>query len=358
MDGTVRWVPRGYKEGDEKQIVPLFNSSFDASRSMEEWRWEFRDNPAGLGFSVVADDDGKIVGHFGAIPVKWKCGDETIMGAQSVDGFTHPDYRLQGMFVKLAKTVHDEAIGSGVSLIWAFPNQNSYPAFMKRLGFREIGTVPGLMLMLDTKRLLRPGSFVQYIRSGWLFKNWRLALHAAVALIYHPKQKRKSTNILVNRVTTFDSRVDSLWQKASAQFRLSVVRNSEYLNWRYANKPNGYTILVAETGNELLGFIVLRVGKPTADAGVIVDILTLPNQEPVIQELVATATGFFREQGVSVVYSYVLDDEYYQALRKCGFRAMDSSLILTVRLDSSVEAKPWIADPASWHIGFGDSDGI
>jgi hypothetical protein len=229
---------------------------------------------------------------------------------------------------------------------------------MKRLGFREIGKVPGLMLMLDTKRLLRPGSFVQYIRSGWLLKNWRLALHAAVAVIYHPKQKRKSTDILVNRVTTFDSRVDSLWQKASAQFRLSVVRNSEYLNWRYANKPNGYTILVAEAGNELLGFIVLRVGKPTADAGVIVDILTLPGQEPVIQELVAAATDFFREQGVSVVYSYILDDGYYQALRKCGFRDMDSSLILTVRLDSSVEARPWIADPASWHVGFGDSDGI
>jgi GNAT superfamily N-acetyltransferase len=358
MDSTDGWVLRGYRQGDEKQILHLFNLVFNASRNLEQWRWEFRDNPAGLAFICVAELDGEIVGHIAAIPIKMKCGDETILGAEVVDTMTHPDHRLKGMFFKLAERIHEEATGSGVSLVWGFPNQSSAPGFIKRLGWREIGTVPGLMLVLDTKPLLRLGSYMQYIRSGFLFRNWRIALSAAVALIYHPKHKRKSTNIIVNRVNAFDNRVDSLWQKASPRFRLAVAKSSEYLNWRYANHPDGYTIFVAETNGELLGFIVLRVGKPTAGAGVIVDMLTLRDQEPVIQELAATAIDFFKRQNVGAVYSYIHDEEYYRALRKCGFRAMDSRLMLGARMYPPVEAQTWTANLESWHIAFGDSDSI
>ena len=125
-----------------------------------------------------------------------------------------------------------------------------------------------------------------------------------------------------------------------------------------ANHPDGYTIFVAETNGELLGFIVLRVGKPTADAGVIVDILTLRDQEPVIQELAATAIDFFKRQNVGAVYSYIHDEEYYRALRKCGFGAMDSRLMLGARMYPPVEAQTWTANLESWHIAFGDSDSI
>ena len=191
MDSTDGWVLRGYRQGDEKQILHLFNLVFNASRNLDQWRWEFRDNPAGLAFICVAELDGEIVGHIAAIPIKMKCGDETILGAEVVDTMTHPDHRLKGMFFKLAERIHEEATGSGVSLVWGFPNQSSAPGFIKRLGWREIGTVPGLMLVLDTKPLLRLGSYMQYIRSGFLFRNWRIALSAAVALIYHPKQEKE-----------------------------------------------------------------------------------------------------------------------------------------------------------------------
>lgn len=358
MESTVKWVLRGYRQGDEQQILRLFNLVFDASRNPEQWRWEFRDNPAGLGLICVAEVEGEIVGHCAAVPIMMKCGDETVQGMQLVDGMIHPEYRLRGMFFKIAERVIDEATRSGVSLVWGFPNQNSFPGFIKVLGWRQIATVPGLMLVLDTKHLLRPGSFMQYVRSGWLLRNWRIALHAAVAVICRPKHKRKSSNILVHTVSAFDGRVDSLWQKASVRFRVAVAKSGEYLNWRYANHPDGYAIFVAETDNELLGFIILRVGKPTSDAGAIVDMLTLHDQGPVVEELVAAAIDFFRHQSVGAVYSYILDEEYHRALKRCGFQTMDSRLILGGPVSSPVQLQAWTGEPESLHIAFGDSDGI
>lgn len=55
------FIVREYREGDEIEINRLFNEIFGASRSLDEWRWKFRDGPANAPVIAVAESGGQIV---------------------------------------------------------------------------------------------------------------------------------------------------------------------------------------------------------------------------------------------------------------------------------------------------------
>src|SRR5690349_19496844 len=54
---------------------------------------------------------------------------------------THPDYRNQGVFSKLAEHLYGRMAELGVCLVWGFPNTQSHYGFIQRLGWRDIALV-------------------------------------------------------------------------------------------------------------------------------------------------------------------------------------------------------------------------
>jgi hypothetical protein len=60
---------RGYRAGDEHGIVDLFHRRFHPDRTLEHWRWKFRDHPLGRGLvSVAVDRHGGISAHCAGYP--------------------------------------------------------------------------------------------------------------------------------------------------------------------------------------------------------------------------------------------------------------------------------------------------
>lgn len=102
-------------------------------------RWKFDDNPDGKPFIAVADDSGRIVGQYALWPTKLRLDRSVIAGAQSLDTMTHPDYRGQGMFVRLAEACMDYAAREGIEALYGFPNENSFPGFVRRLDWDHTG---------------------------------------------------------------------------------------------------------------------------------------------------------------------------------------------------------------------------
>jgi hypothetical protein len=96
------WRIREYEDGDEEQILALFKSIFKKDKDLNHWNWEFKEAPKGSKM-LVAVDDGKMVGHLGALLRKVKIGENMVEGALEVDGMTDPDYGRQGIFFSLGK---------------------------------------------------------------------------------------------------------------------------------------------------------------------------------------------------------------------------------------------------------------
>lgn len=57
------------------------------------------------------------------------------LAAQSGDTMTHPAHGGKGLFTTLAKMTYELAKQEGIQFIFGFPNENSYPGFVKRLNW-------------------------------------------------------------------------------------------------------------------------------------------------------------------------------------------------------------------------------
>lgn len=100
-----------------------------------------------VGF-IAYDNKSQPVAYYGVIPCFLQSGKEILLAAQSADTMTHPEHRNQGMFVRLSMMTFDLCRQLGIKLIFGFPNQNSYPAMIKHLGWTETEkmsrfTIPG-----------------------------------------------------------------------------------------------------------------------------------------------------------------------------------------------------------------------
>ena len=81
------------------------------------------------------------VAYYGVIPTIVSIAKQKVLAAQSCDTMTHPAHTKKGLFTELAKRTFELAKQKGIHFVFGFPNQNSYPGFIKHLGFIHTETM-------------------------------------------------------------------------------------------------------------------------------------------------------------------------------------------------------------------------
>ena len=90
------------------------------------------------------------VAYYGVIPCFIEYGNMIILVAQSADTMTDPQHRYKGLFVELSNMTFDLCRELGILLIFGFPNQNSYPAMIKHLGWIETEKMNRFTITVNT----------------------------------------------------------------------------------------------------------------------------------------------------------------------------------------------------------------
>jgi GNAT superfamily N-acetyltransferase len=114
----------------------LFRASFGINLNMKEIRGKFNTDYTGvkhLGFVALDKKTRQAAAYYGVIPLIAQYNGQKILCAQSGDTMTHPEYRGKGLFVALAKETYSLCKAEGVHIVFGFPNQNSYPGFIRKL---------------------------------------------------------------------------------------------------------------------------------------------------------------------------------------------------------------------------------
>ena len=235
------WSTREYSEGDEKGILKLTEAIYgkipDTDRWLRWWNWRYRDCPSGPPIVWVAESDGKLIGQYLITRVRMKVGNEVITGSQSESTMTHPEYRRQGMFEVLAHKTYEAAAKEGVPIVYGFPNKYSYPGFISKLDWLDVCSPQTMIKPLKLENILR-----KYIPGGLLTKTLTMIGNLAINLLYGA-QRPPQANLTITRISSFDERINALWKRVSNDYEIIVVRDREYLNWRYVNIPDvAYTI--------------------------------------------------------------------------------------------------------------------
>ena len=356
------WFVRGYKNGDEDGILQLIQLAFKWG-DKKYWNWRYRDNPAGIGRIWLADDFGKIVGHYAMIPVKMKIGDETVTSSLSADIVTHPDYRRQGIFETLARKAYAEAGKEGEHILCAFPNEFSYPGFIKKIGWFEVCRLNTFVKPLNLENALK-----RYLNNRLLRKFCASIGNSIINSFYRTKKSPEVDGLTITRVSSFDDRIDDFWNRVSNDYDIIVERKKEYLNWKYVEVPlftdfsnTNFVIYVAEKEGQICGYVILKCKKQRdLLSGCIYDLIAPLDQEEVISCLISKAIEYFKGEKVDLILcGMIADKTYYTIFKKNGF--IPSRIIIKKHFcvySSHPEiSRVHLKNPKHYFIQIGDSEG-
>jgi len=185
------------------EFLALMHENYGDAMSPDEFDWWFDNNPAGPRIvNEARDDDGTPLGVLAMSCFRMTQG----LVAYAVHAVTTPAARGRGIFSTLE--LHNEQKAANASVVWAlgFTNPLAGPILVGRLGWED---VTSLRIWARPKRLRRTGVGGLRVEAG-----------------VEPFEERHAA--------AFDAH--------------HIVRDVEYLNWRYAESPRRYVRFEASGG--------------------------------------------------------------------------------------------------------------
>lgn len=144
---------------------------------------------------------------------------------------------------------------------------------------------------------------------------------------------------------------DALWQRVENEYPYAVVRNADYLNWRYRDHPVlSYDVLEARRAGDLIALMVIRHDFYEA---VIADYVGPAQDEDVMRQLVRVAKDRLTTRGVARIRCETSLVGLKQILRDAGFIDYPGTSRFRFFVGDSIEIPK---SEMNWFVMTGDSD--
>ena len=272
-------------------------------------RHEYFNNPAGLAYIKLAYDREQkcLAGQYIVIPRDYSVAGETVKSVLSLNTLTREAYRGQKVFSRLAEAVYEACSNDAIAFCYGAPNQNSYPGFIKRLGFKNIGDVPLYLKMVNPFRLICDKCHIT---------NMEYVIPKSNNFL--EREGYKIIAITKQNVDLFDA----LWKQLQEKYKVLGVRDAKYMLWRYINIPlRKYTIYMAVKDGRPCGYLVGRIAQVAGmRCGMLVDMIALPEMQNVLELLIDNITIEFKRQRVGL-FGCLMNNNTEEAvvLKRKGF---------------------------------------
>lgn len=308
---------RDYEKNDEKSIIDLFEKSFNKELDYKEWKWNYDENICEDKYIKLMWDSDLLAGHYAMLPTKMKIYDDYYTTGLSMTTMTCPEYKKQGIFVKLAQALYEDNYNK-IPIIYGFPNNNSLHGFVKYLGWSHALDI--VMYSCDS---------------------------------YYVDSKDGDMNIKV--VSELDERVDDLFKNIESKYNIIVPRNKKYLHWRYKSNPkHKYYYMVYEKNNNYLGYCIYKIFEDQDNKACdLVDILAINNST--YEKLLISLINLMNSKSIKNVNAWFTNKDKLDIANNIGFKATDVITHFGFKLNCDfINLKD--IDFDNWYITMGDSD--
>lgn len=284
------------------------------SRSPEYFRWMYLQNPAGRAWVFCARHRGKLVSTFALAPKLVKIGDTVVRCGKTMDMFTDPAYQGLGLMSRLAERVFDAARRDGLAMWYVTPSANSYPIFVRKWGYVEKFEVAFLSGILNPDALI-----AAVVRPAWAGGVLAAAAGGAARLTHlfrHPAQHLEASSL-----DAFGEETDMLWQRLKNKYAVQLVRDSRYMNWRYAANPDPYSKLLFRRGGEACGVLILKqTVRGGMKVGELVDFLC-PGDGPDLSGMLRHGLELLKRDACAFAQAWAIEGSAMESdLRSAGLR--------------------------------------
>lgn len=342
---------RRFHRGDEEGLSSLFREVFHVEKDASYWDWKYFRNPAGEHMMIVALDKDKIVGVIGSIPVLIKAGSRVVLSSQGIDFVLLEQYRDRGTFFTIEKIAREECKNKHIKFNYGLTIKKTYRIVTKFLGFAGVCPIFNMAKVLNPTPYLRQKIRVGLLASplGYVAKQVLNVLNRKKLSAFH--------GLTTGEITRFDIRFDDFWSKEADHYEVAVIRDCQYLNWRYVECPVPYKIYSAQENGSIKGFIVLRCFQEDIKRGRIVDIFVEKGREDIAEVLITQGINYFIDECVDVITCWMLEQwPIIESLRKRGFVKRETSHDLVIRSFATDIPNDYLTDKSKWYLTMGDSD--
>ncbi len=218
---------REYREGDEQEIIGLFNQVFSRNITIRDWNWAFRENPRQEKSIVLAFCSPRLVGQAASVPLGFIFRGEPIRVTRPQNVMVHPDFRNRGIFTELLRRLTGSVRDLHLDLVVTFPNNNSLPTFIRKLDYTHVADIPTYVLPSEDMKESAGGS---------------------------------GTSCRIEEIPDFTPADREFILSCLAPYGIYNSRDPGYLAWRYSRgSGKTYHVLRAYHGSRLAGLIVFKL---------------------------------------------------------------------------------------------------
>lgn len=141
-------------------ISQLFETVFEKPRSIDLLRRQYEQNPFGFAYLSMLVDDKKLVGLNSYVPSYYIVNGQCKVFANSIDSMVEKPYRDFFNFNDMIRGAYKAMAVDGVSFVYGYPNDNSFPVLTKGKLMREIGRMGIYCLPLHVSGINKRLSFL------------------------------------------------------------------------------------------------------------------------------------------------------------------------------------------------------
>jgi hypothetical protein len=323
---AMRWAG----PSDAPGLLDLFRDAYQrwprvetAVEPIDHLSWKYEDTGVQSGRFALALDGDRIVG---AIPLSTRTflvDGRPMQSATALDVAVREEYRQFGVYMELQWFSRGE-----------YRNSVDF-------NFGYAGPHPGMARVREK------------------LQGWKVMPHSIDVLAANATrlQSPAPADASIDIVERLDESIDGFCLEALRPFRLGLLRDHRYLNWRYADaRGGGGTLLLARRGTEVAGLAALRVSNGVA---YVAELLVLPGRNDVAGALASECLSRARAAGIEKARCWLPERHpYREAIVDAGFSRVKESRAFTYEVLQAPEGSlEFLEDPqAQVHVTIGDTD--
>jgi hypothetical protein len=300
-----------YSDSYFQSVKKLFYESHSIKKPNSYFLYNLSSTPYGKPIRFLMKFRNQIVGSHSIRPFKLKIKNREFLGGLTYDTMTAPEHRNKGIFVSLATKTHQEAKKRKYNFVMGFANENSIEGYKKRLGHVELGPI-------NFVRVDKANLGVKKLPKVW--DHW------------FPPNLGKLNNEY----------------KIGKNFPVKIVRDSQFINWRYKKNPNSRYMTCYKSGEYFFVF------KKYFNSLHIIDFFGKNNE--FYELLLSTAMQIAKNTLCKEVTMWIA--EKHPIMKLLGINSMmkvkQQQYLHLIPLNESIA--PLLMDFDNWYYTMGDSD--
>jgi hypothetical protein len=334
------------------EVLEETNAHDKEGSEESSWNWQYKELPSAKSYIYIAKSLDRVIAYYHIPSYAVKLDDKELKLGHIQSVAVLKEFRGKGVFQKLAKFANKE-IDKHLNIIYTFPNDKSIHTFTKYNNFSSIQSLPVYILPTNISNIVTS----KYKPLGKLKAFWSL-LDSCFRFL----SKNLTVHESIEEFRMVSSEVEDFFSKFQAINRINLIRDRDFLQWRYLDSPKGkHRIFGLKEDGELKSVVILKTEKLFSVNGLLV--MDFSYQKPKdLQKLLSNLITYKGKESLddaSFIFISAIN-EGVSKLKYSGFIPIPQRLsprkLNFLTRETGKEKIEGFSQSNSWFISLGDWD--